>query len=69
MQLQYLCDYISTLFIMKKTRNTLIALVACIMTAMPLSAQRNEIYSDQIRTLQVIANNDWQAMPVIEHRL
>ena len=51
---------------MKKTKNALIALAACIMTAMPLSAQRNEIYSDQIRSLQVIANDDWQAMPVIE---
>ncbi|MBQ0063081.1 MAG: DUF5103 domain-containing protein [Prevotella sp.] len=40
---------------------TILLLLACLSA----QAQRNEIYNERIRTVQVVVNNDWLAMPVM----
>ena len=37
-----------------------------ILAALPCKAQRHRILNSQIRSLQVVANNDWLSMPVME---
>ena len=46
-------------------RRILLALLLTTVCA-SLHAQRHEIFDEQIRTLQVVANNDWLSMPVLK---
>lgn len=41
-------------------------LIAMTLTCVQMQAQYNEIYNDQIHSLQVVANEDWLSPPVME---
>jgi hypothetical protein len=43
----------------------IVVLFAVMLAVVASHAQRNQIFSDNIHTLQVIANDDWQAPPII----
>ena len=40
--------------------------LAALATCEEANAQRNEIFNERIQSLQVVANADWQSMPVME---
>lgn len=47
-------------------QRTFVAVLMMLLPVGMMQAQRHEIYSGQIRSLQVISNNDWQSLPVVE---
>lgn len=49
---------------MLRVRYIFLTLAAVVCTT--IQAQRHEIYDEQIRTLQVVANEDWLSMPVMK---
>ena len=49
-----------------KTIRTIITLLLFVATSFQVAAQRHETLRPGIMSLQVIANDDWQAMPIIE---
>ena len=49
-----------------KTIRTIITLILFVAVSFHVAAQRHEKLRPGIMSLQVIANDDWQAMPVIE---
>ena len=62
-----LCDDICSIFAtMIHIRTIAIVLLMSLLHTQHANAQRHELLSDQVRSLQVIANNKWMAMPVIE---
>ena len=50
---------------MRKGRNTVLLLLS-LLFSMAAVAQRHEILNKNIRSLQVVANKDWLALPIME---
>ena len=50
---------------MRKGRNTVLLLLLFLFS-MAAVAQRHEILNKNIRSLQVVANKDWLALPIME---
>ena len=50
---------------MRKGRKTVLLLLS-LLFSISIAAQRHEILSENIRSLQVVANKDWLNMPVME---
>ena len=50
---------------MRKGRNTVLLLLS-LLFSMAAVAQRHEILNENIRSLQVVANKDWLALPIME---
>jgi len=50
---------------MHRVRRFLIALLVCMSVSFGLSARQSVILSDDIKTLQVYAGDDWESLPVI----
>ena len=50
---------------MRKGRNTILLLLSFLFS-MAAVAQRHEILNENIRSLQVVANKDWLAKPIME---
>lgn len=51
---------------MKSVFGKIIIAVLCAMSCTIATAQRNEILNDRIQSLQVVANDDWLSLPVME---
>lgn len=49
-----------------KHKQPIVLLVVLLLSIQTLTAQRHEVLATNIRSLQVVANEDWQSMPIIE---
>lgn len=49
-----------------KHKQPIVLLVVLLLSIQALTAQRHEVLAKNIRSLQVVANEDWQSMPIME---
>ncbi|WP_077197149.1 type IX secretion system plug protein [Prevotella ihumii] len=49
-----------------KHKQPIVLLVVLLLSIQTLTAQRHEVLATNIRSLQVVANEDWQSMPIME---
>lgn len=49
-----------------KHKQPIVLLVVLLLSIQALTAQRHEVLATNIRSLQVVANEDWQSMPIME---